>query len=258
MEEDPLQVTAAATAEASPGCSADYLRQSSWIEFNDVLNGDARSLLDENVIVRRLQALDEMENKDPRIWWLTLARINELAVMLAGAYADGCEFQAAGDLLVNPRRIDVYRRGCDRPVAKDRHRALSDQFAGAIGDENPVEWLCRETLTHIREAALLPHLREILGAAGVMSGEYLNLVDRRMRQVADTLAFLNAWQVEDSADLSRRLAAAAPGDRMMLEGNLCRFDRQPFDALGEEIVKIIMAPNAGGAFLGIGRTAWRE
>lgn len=258
MEEDSLQITTAGTAEAPWGYSLDYPRQSSWIEFNEVLNGDARSLLDENVIVSRLQALDEMQSKDPRIWWLTLARINELAIMLAGAYADGCEFQAAGDLLVNPRRIDIYRRGCDRPVAKDRHRALSDQFAGAIGGEHPVGWLCRETLTHIRQAALLPHLQELIGAAGVMSGEYLDLVDRRMRQVADTLAFLSAWQVKDGADLSWRLAAAAAGDRMMLEANLCRFDRQPFDVLGADIVKIIMAPDAGGALLGIGRNIWRE
>lgn len=186
-----MQVTASGTAGKSWGYSTGYLTHSSWIEFNGLLNRDAQSLPNENVIVNRLQMLGSLEGDDPRIFWLTLARINELAIMLAGAYADGCEFQLAGDLLVNPRRIDVYLRGCDQPVAKDRHRSLSEQFTGAIGGENPVEWLCRETFTHIREAALLPHLRELLGAAGVMPDEYLDLVDRRMRQVADTIAFLS-------------------------------------------------------------------
>jgi hypothetical protein len=254
-----LQTTAAATAEASWGYSSAYLRrQSSWIEFNDRLNEDARSLINENAIVRRLHAFGELESDDPRICWLTLARINELAIMLAGAYADGCEFQAAGDLLVNPRRIDVYRQGCDRPVAKDRHRALSDQFAGVIGDENPVKWLCRETFTHIHEPALLPQLRQLFSAAGVMSGEYLQGVDRRMRQVADTIAFLRAWQVQESLDLSRRLEAASPGDREILEAHLCRFDRQIFDALGADIVRIILSPEAGCAYLGVGRSGWRK
>jgi len=250
-----LQTIAAVTEEVSWGYSSGDLRQqSSWIEFNDRLNEDARSLLNESVIMRRLHAFGELESEDPRICWLTLARINELAIMLAGAYADGCEFQAAGDLLVNPRRIDVYRRGCDRPVPKDRHRALSDQFAGAIGDKNPVEWLRRETFTHIHEAALLPQLRQLLSAAGVMSGDYLERVDRRMRQVADTIAFLRAWQVQDGLDLSRRLAAAARGDLEILEAHLCRFDRQLFDALGTDIVRIFMAPDADCAYPGIGLT----
>jgi len=253
-----LQVTIADTVNEYYEYSISYIGRSSWVEFNDVLNRDARSLLNENVIANRLQALGELAGVDPRIFWLTLARISELAIILAGAYADGCEFQAAGDLLVNPRRIDVYRRGCDQPVAKNRHRALSDQFAGAIGSENPVEWLRRETLTHIRETALLPHLQQLLCAAGIMSGEYLYFVDRRMRQVADTIAFLSAWQVKDGLDLSRRLEAAAPCDREALAAHLCRFDRRLFDALGEGIVRIIMAPDADCAFLGAGQMEWRE
>jgi hypothetical protein len=110
-----------------------------------------------------------------------------------------------GDLLVNPRRIDVYRRGRATPVGKDRHRGLSQQFAAASGSGNPVAWLSREIIPHIREDALLPYLREMLASCGYISPEYRADLDRRMSRVADTIAFLMSWAVTDSVQLYRRM-----------------------------------------------------
>jgi hypothetical protein len=241
-----LQVT---VAGMDPAYCAANVDRSSWIAFNEILNRDARLLPNEALIERRLQALGELESDDPRVFWLTVARIVELAVMLAGAYADSCEFQAAGDLLVNPRRVDVYRRGSDVPVVKDRHRALSDQFASAIGCENPVAWLCRETLTHIRKAALLPSLKRMLCDSGILSPDYLNHLERRMQQVADTIAFLSAWQVHDGVDLFQRLAQAGSADREALADHLCSFGRECFDAMGDDIDNLIHGIDFRSIFL---------
>ncbi|MCB2148348.1 MAG: hypothetical protein KQI81_17865 [Deltaproteobacteria bacterium] len=214
--------------------------QKQWIGFNRELSHDAIVLPNEASIEERLEALMGMGIEDCRIFWLTVSRIAELAIKQAGDYADNCEFQAAGDLLVNPRRIDIYRRGCTTPVVKDRHRGLSDQFAQAIGSENPVAWLCRETITHIRKAPLIPHLEQLLSTSEMMAPRYLKTLTDRMHRVADTIAFLHAWQVDDCRKLIRRMEIGDPADRKMISLNLCRFDLDYFHAMGDDIENIIV------------------
>jgi hypothetical protein len=205
------------------------------------LTRDAIQFLpNERSIEKRLEALLEMEIGDVRIFWLTLSRIAELALKQAGDYADNCEFQAAGDLLVNPRRIEIYRRGFTKPVIKDRHRCLSDQFAAAIGNENPATWLSRETLPHIREQALLPHMKQLLSDSGFMAPDYMVDLGRRMCRVGDTVAFLMSWRVEDSAELYRRLQEAGPDGRAFILSNLCRFDGRRFGAMGADIEEMVL------------------
>ena len=212
-----------------------------WIDFNRQLSRDAvRFLPNERFIEERLDALMEMESGDLRIFWLTFSRIAELALKQAGDYADNCEFQAAGDLLVNPRRIDVYRRGYMMPVVKDRHRCLSDQFTAAIGDENPVAWLIRETLPHIREQALLPHMKQMLSASGFMTPAYVEDLNRRMCRVTDTIAFLMSWQIADSADLFMRIQNSGPETGISIRSHLCLFDHESFHELGEDIEDMVL------------------
>jgi hypothetical protein len=206
-------------------------------------------LSNEASIEERLEALMGMEIEDCRIFWLTVSRIAELAIKQAGDYADNCEFQAAGDLLVNPRRIDIYRRGCTTPVVKDRHRGLSDQFAQAIGSENPAAWLCRETITHTRKAPLIPQLEQLLSTSDMMDSRYLKTLTDRMRRVADTIAILNAWQVDDCGKLFRRMEIADPADRKLISVNLCRFDLNWFHAMGDDIENIILNPDGYSRFL---------
>jgi hypothetical protein len=217
--------------------------QDHWIDFNRKLSMDARRLPNEASIESRLDTIREMEIGDLRVFWLTVARIAELAIKQAGDYADNCEFLAAGDLLANPRRIDVYRRGRTTPVVKDRHRGLSFQFAAAIGNNNPVVWLSRETLPDIREEALLPHLRQMLASGGYMTLGYLADLDRRMSRVADTIAFLMAWPVANSVQLYRRMQRAGPEEEAFIQRHLCCFDWGRFNTMGADIEK--MAMNGG-------------
>ncbi|BBO71034.1 hypothetical protein DSCA_49640 [Desulfosarcina alkanivorans] len=220
-----------------------------WTTFNRTLNRDALGLPNEASLAERLDTLLDMEIRDLRVFWLSLARIAELAVKQAGDYADNCEFQAAGDLLVNPRRIDVYLRGWSSPVVKDRHRGLSQQFAAAIGRDNPVAWLSRKTLPHVREEALLPCMKQTLSASGFMNPAYLADLDRRMGRVADTIAFLMAWPVTDSAQLFRRMRDAGPEGQAFIRSKLCRFDAARFNAMGEDIKNIAMGGGCSAQFL---------
>lgn len=65
----------------------------------------------ETIIANRIHQAFQLKIHNQRIFWLTLARITELAIYQAGVYADACEFAAAGDLLVNPRCITIHLKG---------------------------------------------------------------------------------------------------------------------------------------------------
>jgi hypothetical protein len=208
-----------------------------WLTFNRALDHDADAFPNEALLERRLGELQALEASNSPLFWLTVARLTELALKLAGDYADVCEFQAAGDLLVNPRRIDVYGRGCPTPIRKHRHGSLIKQFNDAIGNADPIAWLKQHTLLQIRTPALLPQLNRMLASSGVMAVDYVASIDRRMHCVADAIAFLNAWGISDYADLQRQWAAADAGDRRLVTTHLCRFTLHRFAALGQDIAR---------------------
>ena len=220
-----------------------------WIEFNRQLDRSATALPNEAVIDGWLEDLATLDVDDRRLYWLTVARITELTLKQAGDYADGGEFRAAGDLLVNPRAVDVYVRGWDAPIVKNRYMALSQQFADVIGDRDPVAWLASETLTHIRQPALLPHLKALLQSSGFIAKAYLSDLENRMTRVVDTMAWLAAWQVTDSSVLLCRIQSASPADRKLFAERCCRFDLDVYDAMGEEIERIVMDGRGGSRFL---------
>ncbi|WP_319521774.1 hypothetical protein [uncultured Desulfosarcina sp.] len=220
-----------------------------WSDFNRRLTEDAQRLPNEARFEQWLEELTGIEIADPRLFWLTLARLAELALKQAADYADHCEFQAAGDLLVNPRRIEIFVQGKTDPVIKKRHCGLREQFALAIGREEPTAWLSRKTLSHVCEKALIPHLKERLISSGWMRPDYLAMLDRRMCRVADTIAFLAAWQIADCRDLTKRMVPAAREDRALIEANLCRFDLDCFNEMGDDIERIVCNANASSRFL---------
>jgi hypothetical protein len=238
-----------ACKERIPGHMAGASDPSEMLAFNHVLNGDARSLLNETLIENRIHQAFQLKIHSQRIFWLTLARITELAIYQAGAYADACEYTAAGDLLVNPRRILVQLKGRPRPIVKHRHTRLSDQFAADIGRESPVCWLAREATLRLTCDALLPWLRRTLASCGAMAGSYIKSLDRRMNRVADTLAFLMAWRIEDAAEFHRRIGSMARHDRMFIESNLCRFGTDRFTAMYADIEEIFYANRYPTRFL---------
>ena len=133
--------------------------------------------INEPLLERRL---DELEKRWPfrdALYWLSVARINELALYCAGNYADSLEFSAAGDLLVNPRLVLVYTRNKSVPVKKDRHTPLTVQF-GAEGTTDPEvrTWLRDNAIVQVKEQPLLHHLYEELKSSGWMAQHYLSSV----------------------------------------------------------------------------------
>lgn len=164
-------------------------------------------------------------------YWLLMARLAELALLCAGHYADCGEIGAAGDLLVNPRRIDIHVRGADRPVVKDRHRRLSDQF-------NPqrlpfpafAAWFRQNAISRVVEPALLPGFQARLEASGWLSAAFLAAFQKRMARVADAMRFASAGT-----------AFKAP--------HQCRFTDATYRLLGRHVEHTCSDPTYDSAFL---------
>lgn len=99
-------------------------------------------------------------------YWLLLMRLNELALWCAGNYADGAEFSAAGDLLVNPREVWVTLGERRQPLRKWRHGRMTDQFGpGELRPEARMAWLRSETRITGGSPPLLPWLGAMLEAS---------------------------------------------------------------------------------------------
>ena len=213
---------------------------SPWLPVNQILSRDAQALVNERILETRVDEAFTLEIDDIRMFWLTLARITELAVVQAGVYADGCEFQAAGDLLVNPRLIDVLFQGQTIPVVKKRHSGLSTQFQTVIKGDHPAAWLAREATTRVKVEALLPALQQALSSSGLINPAYLNDLRQRMCRVASTITFLTSWQIPDSTELYRRMRHMGSEGTAFILSNLCRFGKDRFEAMGEDIDKMVV------------------
>ncbi len=215
------------------------------LTFNERMERTAALPLNETDLERLIAGLPPLSADHPRRYWLTAARIMELALICAGDYADGCEFEAAGDLLVNPRAIDIQVRDIASPIRKERHARLSDQLSGWIGDADPVPWLAENARPRILRRPLLPELREWLETAGIFAPAYLHSIDDRMRRIADAIAFLSAGSIGDASDLFHRTRTMGPEAASLLASHLCRFDRAAFDAMGDAVRWLSQGEPAG-------------
>ncbi len=191
-----------------------------------------------------LVCLQKTDPPHDAIYWLTLARLAEAAILCAGHYADNCEFQAVGDLLVNPRKIRVQVQGQGRSFIKKRHGRLTDQlaqrFSGAHAPANaPID--PRDAHCDVLAPALLPDLYRRLATSGFFTEEYLDHLQERLTAIADTIAFLSAWQVDANEELHRRLQLVGPAQKAFIQEHLCRFDAQWFWLLGQR-VRMIKTP----------------
>jgi len=237
--------------------SADSTQLNSWAleDYNGSLETDARlSRLNEDLMESKLSELEELERDCSEIcemYWLTYARLFELALFCAGNYADHFEFAAAGDLLVNPRLIMIrFRRGC-KEVKKDRHRKLTDQFRYVAGErEALIRWLKEETIPETVEKPILVHMHERMKGSGYLSEEYLDLVESRMKRIADAIGFLASWHLADNSAFYLRVQCASPSEQSFIESNLCRFDNKLFFELGQDLRRLAVAPYQKSRFLG--------
>jgi hypothetical protein len=210
------------------------------MEFNAVLDREARpENLNEGFLERKLEELDGLAWGWGAPCWLTLARLTELTLLCAGTYADNGELAAAGDLLVNPRLIFIHVRGERKPLVKERRGSIVAQLRHrAPTAEGMVEWLKGNTWVEIRKEPLLPHLYRRLEQSGFLAQSYLESVDRRMRRVADVIAFLAAWRLPEAYDVGGRLRYLPRQDWEFVEANICRFSQTLFVELGEELRRL--------------------
>jgi hypothetical protein len=199
------------------------------------------------------QKIDELERIGPingELHCLTFARLNELALICAGNYADNFECAAAGDLLVNPRLILVHIKRQIRPVIKKRHSRLTEQFRNVASTRSEViQWLKKETLLEIKKAPLLPYLYESLKKSGYMSREYLLSADRRMKRIADVVVLLCSLHLPDSHEFHQWLQYTTQSERQFIKSRLCQFDTRTFYDLGYDIHQIIQGKGYKSRFL---------
>jgi hypothetical protein len=70
-----------------------------------------------------------------------------------------------------------------------------------------------------------------------------------MAQVADTMAFLIAWRVDDADEYHQRIRSMDLRSRIFIESNLCRFDYGRFVAMYTDIQDILYTGRCSTRFL---------
>lgn len=180
---------------------------------------------------------------------LLTARLLEAALLCAGHYVDNFEFAAAGDLLVNPRRILIHIKGCRHPVIKRRHGRLSEQLAGYCDGQQFPEWFRCNAVLEVAKPALVPDLLQRLERFQCFCADYLDSVRRRMEKAAGAIGFLSAWGITGWEELHRRLHRASPRERSFVAANLCGFDRKDFNRLGRDIERLARPSGSRSCYL---------
>jgi hypothetical protein len=101
----------------------------------------------------------------------------------------------------------------------------------------------------ITKPPLLAHMTQVLKKSERISPEYLKRLEEGQRRIADTLAYLAAWRVSDSAELWRRLQESSVREKVFAESNLCRFDAQVFHRIGADLRRSLAEPAFRSLFL---------
>lgn len=191
--------------------------------------------IDEARLSSLLKELPVLQDDDPSVYWLTMARINELALLCAGNYADSGEIEAVGDLLVNPRSIFIHVRDRVQPILKKRHGAMTDQFRRLAGPTDVKRWLRTHTRIEIREKPILSELWETMRNGGRIAQGYLRTVRERQDRIVEVVNLVSACRIPPDLDFQAYLIRCAPADRGFIESRLCRFDLTVFWDLRREI-----------------------
>jgi hypothetical protein len=174
-------------------------------------------LLTEKAVERCWSRATQLEG-DGTSRWLLLIRLAEAALLCAGNYADNCEFRAAGDLLGNPRER-VIRGRCGEPSAiKKRHGRLSEQVGFTRGDQSTLtQRIPAGVILEITRPPLLPLMTRFLKESGRVAPPFIRRLEEGQRRIADALAFMAGWRINDSVEFWRRLKASSPSERAFAE-----------------------------------------
>lgn len=246
-ENHPCDASAASFHAACGKNDSNYL----WLVFNERLEQDATPLnLSERWLVEKYIQWSTLDSSNSRMKWLSLARVNELAILCTGNYIDNGELTAAGDLLVNPRMIHVYLDGRRKPIVKRRHGRMSSQFSHLALPGQPITTaLATRTRIAIHNEPLLPEIYGQLEISEYISKSYLLSVGLRMQTICEAINFITAWHLPADTDLQLAIKTASGADRALLQTKLCRFDKRVFDAMGEHLRNLLAAPHSKSPFL---------
>jgi hypothetical protein len=196
----------------------------------EIENKAASLLMNESMIENCLRDIQKIEADLPS-YWLLLVRLAEAALLCAGNYVDNCQFEAVGDLLVNPREIIVYNLANGSSEAKNRHGRLSEQLAtDGIQHSDWMKQFSASMFLKTTKLPLIPCLTQVLRNSERISAAYLSWLEANQCRIVETLTFLSAWGIADSVELWRRLQGSS--ERELLKSNLCRFDTQVFYQIG--------------------------
>jgi hypothetical protein len=220
------------------------------MQINDHLDQLHRRMATTEASLWQLLAdADRFRKANGEVYRLTIMRIAELALLTAGAFADNCEFRAAGDLLANPTRVLIHLKDRKEPIVKKRHAALSVVLQKEVtSGMSFLNWFRRHVLLEMTQKALLPNLVDRLGACGPSAdssaggidiGRFRERIETRMQAVVDTIAFLSAWQIDDAMDLHARIEESSSDTRRFINTNLCRFKDTQFIQIGATIRKLV-------------------
>jgi hypothetical protein len=205
--------------------------------------------VNEPTIENFLDDLEAFDITDQPVYWLEMSRLLELTLICAGHYADNCEFSAAGDLLVNPRKVLIHRKGHPHPVIKHRHGRLTDQLNNKLTcRELVLSQVKNEVGVEVAKPAILPYLLERIELSRHIASWYLHDVQERMKKIADTIGFLSAWSLSKFEVLHHRMQKMSVKTRRFVSDHQCNFDTAYFDRLGREIPKTIENPKAFSDF----------
>jgi hypothetical protein len=196
--------------------------------------------VNEQTIENILKDLEAFAAIDRPVYWLAMSRLLELALICAGHYADNCEFSAAGDLLVNPRKVLIYREGYPYPLVKHRHGRLTDQLNKSQMYRELILLEVKDKIhVEVVKPAVLPYLLEQLEQSCQIASWYLVDARERMKKIADTIGFLSAWSLSGFEDLHHRLQKISSDTRRFVSDHQCNFNTCYFVRLGREISRII-------------------
>jgi len=201
-------------------------------------------------IVAFRERVFRLETPSSACYWLLMARLAELALLCAGHYAGCGEIGAAGDLLVNPRRIEIHVRGADRPFIKDRHRRLSEQFnPRGLSLPEFTDWFRRHAFSRIVEPALLPDFLVRLQGSGWLSEAFLSALQDRMTQVADAMRFASIGRIADPPDGGQAFGPGCSAGGGFRAAQRYRFNDATYRRLGRHVERTCSDPAYRSTFL---------
>ncbi len=205
--------------------------------------------LEEDFLVSQMEQLESSGDQkgSVEIYWLYMSRVMELALLCAGNYVDFGQIREAGALLGNPRHTEIHINGQWEPVKVNRYGRMTEQFADYAPEGTDVhEWLRDNThLVHVT-GPIIPQLYDMLKNSGVLSESYLSSVDQRIQKILETMTFVMQGQMMDE---NYPLSGVHPEEKEFVELNLCRYDREIFQQIGDDIDELLVDAYYPSCFL---------